>query len=273
MSASVQPLRSAVPGPAAPAEPAATVLTATGLSLAYGPTVVVDNIDLAIRDRQITAIMGPSGCGKSTLIRALNRTLELIPGARVVAGSIALGGLDLYASDVDPRAVRATVGIIQQKPVCFPMSIARNVLFGATFRFRLPRGERDALVEEALTQAGLWHEVRDRLKSSARHLSGGQQQRLCLARTLAMRPRALLMDEPCSSLDPTATRHIEDLMLELRARLPIVVVTHNLAQARRVADHAVLMVDGRVEDQGPAERVFEHPVSARAADFISGRAG
>jgi phosphate transport system ATP-binding protein len=239
----------------------------------YGSNPALRGISCHIPQRQVTAIMGPSGCGKSTLIKALNRTLELTPGAGVISGVVRFGGADLYAPDVDPRAIRRSLGIIHQQPVPFPMSIVENVLFGARFHGVCSGGDRAAYARQFLEKVGLWEEVKDRLHERASKLSGGQQQRLCLARTLANLPQAILMDEPCSALDPHATRRVEEQIVALRDHYPVVVVTHNIGQARRISDHVMFMVDGRLVESGPAAQVFEAPRSQLARDFISGRFG
>jgi len=237
----------------------------------YGGKPVLHGISCQIPERRVTAIMGPSGCGKTTLIKALNRTLELTPGAAIVSGQVRFRGADLYAPAVDPRAVRRSLGIIHQQPVPFPMSILENVLFGASFHGVCTRAERAAHARLFLEKVGLWDEVKDRLHERATRLSGGQQQRLCLARTLANRPQAILMDEPCSALDPHATRRIEDHIADLRTEYPVVVVTHNLGQARRISDHALIVIDGRVVEAGLTDRIFEAPQTELAHDFLSGR--
>lgn len=249
------------------------VLSSDGLSLAYGSLPVVGEVSLEIPDRRITAIMGPSGCGKSTLIKALNRSLELTPGARVTAGTVRYRGRDLYAADVDPRSVRAAIGIIHQKPIPFPLSILENVLFAVRFFRRPSRAERAEIARTYLEKVGLWKEVKDRLHESAERLSGGQQQRLCLARTLANQPDVLLMDEPCSALDPNASRLIEELALELRQDYAIVIVTHNMQQAQRVSDDAVFMFQGRLIEHGPTAEIFGAPRTALAREYVRGRFG
>lgn len=244
-----------------------------GLSAAYGATPVLHEISCRIPERQVTAIMGPSGCGKSTLIRALNRTLELIPGAAATSGSIRFRGADLYAPGVPAEAVRRGLGIIHQRPVTFPMSILENVLFGASFHGVCARADRADHARLYLEKVGLWAEVKDRLHESASSLSGGQQQRLCLARTLANQPQAILMDEPCSALDPSATRRIEEHIIELRDEYPVIVVTHNVGQAYRISDQALFLFDGRLIEAGTSNTVFATPDNPLTLDFISGRLG
>jgi phosphate transport system ATP-binding protein len=249
------------------------ILSIEGVSVSYGVSPVLQDISLQIRDRRVTAIMGPSGCGKSTLIKTINRTLDLYSDGRLTEGAVRYRGIDVYADDVDPRSVRAAMGIIHQKPVPFPLSIIENVLFAPKFFGRLRRADREALAQEYLEKVGLWEEVKDRLHERAEKLSGGQQQRLCLARTLANRPEVLLMDEPCSALDPSASRLVEDLIVELGREYTIVVVTHNMAQARRVSDDAVFLYHGRLIEQGPSASIFEKPRTALARDYVQGSFG
>ncbi|HEY8066138.1 MAG TPA: phosphate ABC transporter ATP-binding protein [Methylosinus sp.] len=243
------------------------------LTTAYRGRPALHDISCAIPDRRVTAIIGPSGCGKSTLVRALNRTLELTSGATRVSGSVSFGGLDLYAPGVDPRAARRSLGLIHQQPVAFPMSILENVLFGALFHGLCKKADRESYARVFLEQVNLWEEVKDRLHERASRLSGGQLQRLCLVRALANRPRAILMDEPCSALDPFSTRHIEEQILALRESYPIVVVTHDIGQARRISDHVLFMMDGRLVEAGPSRQIFERPRSRLVGDFVSGRCG
>lgn len=242
------------------------------LSVAYAGSPALRGIDCRIAEDAVTAIMGPSGCGKSTLVKTLNRTLELTADIRV-SGEVKFRGRDLYDASIDPRSVRRTVGIIHQRPVPFPMSILENVLFGAAFHGRINGEDRTEYARRFLERVGLWEEVKDRLSDRAERLSGGQQQRLCLARTLATQPSALLLDEPCSALDPYATRHIEEHVRDLRREFPIVIVTHNVAQARRVSDHVLFLYEGALLEAGPAERIFAAPSSKLARDFISGQFG
>jgi len=249
------------------------VLSMTGVCASYNGKTVLKNLDCSFPGKQVTAILGPSGCGKSTLLRVLNRTLELIPQARVVAGTVSFWGEDIYAKKFHAATVRRQIGLIHQRPVPFPTTILNDVLFGARYH-RLLEGM--APVEYAriyLEQTGLWNEVKDRLDDRAERLSGGQQQRLCLARTLANQPQVILMDKPCSSLDPAATKQIEDLIAQLKERYTIVVVTHNMAQAQRIADRVVFMFGGEIVERGAANKMFSCPDSKLAWDFISGRIG
>ncbi|MDB5407314.1 MAG: pstB [Rhodospirillales bacterium] len=243
------------------------------LTAGYRERRVLRGISCCIPERRVTAIMGPSGCGKSTLVKALNRTLELMPGGAVTSGHVRFRGADLHGPAVDPRAVRRSLGIIHQQPVPFPMSILENVVFGARFHAICRRAEREAYARLYLEKVGLWTEVKHQLHESASRFSGGQQQRLCLARTLANQPQAVLMDEPCSALDPYATRRIEEHIVELRDEYPVIVVTHNVGQARRISDYVLFMVDGQLIEAGPTAQVFEAPQSQLARDFISGRFG
>lgn len=242
------------------------------LAVTYGASPVLRGIDCRISEGAVTAIMGPSGCGKSTLVKTLNRTLELTAGIRV-SGEVKFRGQDLYATSIDPRSVRRTLGIIHQRPVPFPMSILENVLFGASFHGRINGEDRIDYARRFLERVSLWEEVKDRLGDRAECLSGGQQQRLCLARTLATKPSALLLDEPCSALDPYATRHIEEHVRDLKRDFPIVIVTHNVAQARRVSDYVLFIYEGELIEAGPTEHVFASPSSRLARDFISGQFG
>ena len=243
------------------------------LVVAYGRRIVLRGLTARVPLRGVTAVMGPSGCGKSTLVRVLNRPLELVPGGRVVSGVVRFRGEETYHRRVDVAALRKRIGIIHQRPVPFPMSVLENVLFGARYHGLAPRGDLPGYARRCLERVGLWDEVADRLRAPASSLSGGQQQRLCLARALANRPDALLLDEPCSALDPASTQRIEALMRDLSADLPVVVVPHNVAQARRGADHGLLLGDGRMVVEGPAAEVFAAPRDETARAFLSGAIG
>jgi phosphate transport system ATP-binding protein len=243
------------------------------LFAAYGPGDVLRGVRASIPARAVTAVMGPSGCGKSTFVKVLNRTLELTAGARVCGGRVGFAGQDLYARGVDPHDIRRRIGLIHQRPIPFPMSVLENVLFGARFHGLVTNATAEACARRCLERVGLWDEVQARLHEPASRLSGGQQQRLCLARTLAVEPEALLMDEPCSALDPKATARIEALMRELSRDYPVVVVTHNLAQARRVADHVLFFFEGERVEEGPAERLFQDPQHPVTREFVTGRIG
>jgi phosphate transport system ATP-binding protein len=249
------------------------------VGVSYDGNPAVRNISLDIGHNRITALIGPSGCGKSTLIRCFNRMNDLIPSA-TVDGSILYHGQDLYGAGIDPVEVRKLIGMVFQKPNPFPKSIYDNVAFGP--RVIGMNRDMDGIVERALKRAALWEEVKDRLRENAYRLSGGQQQRLCIARCLAVEPDVILMDEPCSALDPIATARIEDLMLELKSRYSIVIVTHNMQQAARVSDMtAVLMPEvrdgdntiGHIVEYAETNKIFTNPDSKRTEDYVTGRVG
>ncbi len=256
------------------------VFEVKGLDFYYGSFQALRSVDLSIRRQRITALIGPSGCGKSTFLRCLNRMNDLIPGTRV-EGSIGYHGQDLYGSDVDPIEVRRRIGMVFQKPNPFPKSIYDNVAFGPKVN-GMKAKNMDELVERSLRQAALWDEVKDKLKQSAFSLSGGQQQRLCIARAIAVQPEVILMDEPCSALDPIATIRIEELMCELKADYTIVIVTHNMQQAARVSDVTAFFT-AEVDDKGSRTGVlvesdrtnviFTSPRDQRTDDYITGRFG
>jgi phosphate transport system ATP-binding protein len=243
------------------------------LSISFGRTQAVKQVDMEIAPRSVTAIIGPSGCGKTTFLRALNRMHDYSPGARIT-GSVYLGDTDIYANGMNPVELRIRVGMVFQRPNPFPtMSIRDNITF-APKRHGLARGpELEALVEKVLHQAALWDEVKDRLDHSATSLSGGQQQRLCIARALAVRPEVLLMDEPASALDPIATQKIEDLIYELKEDYTIVIVTHNMQQAARVSDHTAFFYMGELIEFGDTNALFTNPVEERTEAYITGRFG
>ncbi|HEX5995802.1 MAG TPA: phosphate ABC transporter ATP-binding protein PstB [Jiangellales bacterium] len=250
------------------------------VSVFYGDYEAVRGTTLPIRRRQITAMIGPSGCGKSSILRALNRMNDLIPGARVT-GTVTYHGQDLYARQVDPIEVRRRIGMVFQKPNPFPKSIYDNVAYGPKVT-GMKVSNMDDLVEEALRGAALWDEVKDKLKTSGLALSGGQQQRLCIARTIAVKPDVILMDEPCSALDPIATGKIEDLMHELTREYTIVIVTHNMQQAARVSHYTAFFtaeVDekqvrhGRLVEFNETSKIFTKPSHQRTEDYITGRFG
>ena len=251
------------------------ILQTRGLSVYYDTKIAVTDVDLDIARNRITAIIGPSGCGKSTLLRCFNRMNDLIPSARV-EGQVLFDGLDLYGHDVDPTEIRYEIGMVFQRPNPFPKSIFDNVAFGP--RINGFEGRIDELVEKSLVRAALWDEVKDRLKASALSLSGGQQQRLCIARALAVEPRVILMDEPCSALDPIATLAIEELMRELSEDYSIIIVTHNMQQAARVSHYtAFLMVEdakvGFLVEFGESRQIFTNPEDERTEAYITGRFG
>lgn len=250
-------------------------IEAQKLNIYYGDFHAVKDIDLRIARKKITAMIGPSGCGKSTVLRAFNRMNDLVPIAKV-DGKVFFHGQDIYDPSVDPVEVRRRIGMVFQKPNPFPKSIYENVAWGA--KINGFKGNMDDLVEEALRGAALWEEVKDKLQQSAYGLSGGQQQRLCIARTIAVRPEIILMDEPASALDPIATLRIEDLMQELAKEFTILVVTHNMQQAARVSDYTTFfMVDdkrtGYLVEYSPTKEMFSNPQDPRTEDYITGRFG
>jgi phosphate transport system ATP-binding protein len=250
------------------------------LNIYYGSFLAVEGVTLPIAARSVTALIGPSGCGKSTFLRALNRMHEVIPGARV-EGKIIIDGRDLYDSDVDPVEVRRTIGMVFQRPNPFPtMTIAQNVLAGVRLNGRrLPKSESESVVEKSLRGANLWEEVKDRLNKPGGSLSGGQQQRLCIARAIAVEPQVLLMDEPCSALDPISTSAIEDLIQELKESYTIAIVTHNMQQASRVSETTAFFnlagvgKPGRLIEYGATAKIFSNPDNAATEAYISGRFG
>jgi len=244
----------------------------------YGQRLAVHDVSLQFRVRQVTAIIGPSGCGKSTLVRCLNRMHEVVRGTRV-GGQVLLNGENIYARDVDPVHVRRLIGMVFQKPNPFPMmSIYDNVVAGLKLWKRQSRDVLDDVVERQLRQVGLWDEVKDKLGDSGASLSGGQQQRLCIARTIAVEPQIILMDEPCSALDPLATYRVEELIAELKKEFTIVIVTHNMQQASRVADNTAFLLStnggpGELVEEGETQRLFTSPRDKRTEDYITGRFG
>jgi phosphate transport system ATP-binding protein len=254
-------------------------LEARQVSAWFGDHKVLDRVSLAMPAGRVTALIGPSGCGKSTFLRVLNRMHELVPSA-TLAGEVLLAGEDIYDPDRRLTDARRRIGMVFQKPNPFPaMSIYDNVTAGLKLTgVRLSRADRDALVERCLTRAGLWREVSDRLRQPGGALSGGQQQRLCIARSLAVQPRVLLMDEPCSALDPTSTRRIEETIRQLAAEVTIVIVTHNMQQAARISDQCAFFLAesgqaGVIVEHGPTTRIFELPSDPRTADYVHGRFG
>ncbi len=255
------------------------VFTLDNVSVFYGDYEAIRSVTLPIGKNEITAFIGPSGCGKSTLLRSFNRMNDLIPGSHL-KGTVAYHGTDIYGPDVDPIEVRRKVGMVFQKPNVFPKSIYENVAYGP--KVNGVKGNLDDVVEECLTRAALWNEVKDDLKKSAYALSGGQQQRLVIARCIAVKPEVILMDEPCASLDPIATAKIEDLMAELAHDYTIVIVTHNMQQAARVSDRTAFFTaeldenevrHGRLIEFGRTREVFSSPTDSRTEDYISGRFG
>ena len=270
------------PGAAALDAPGATVFDAKKVSCYYGSFRAVTDVSLSIYEHEITAFIGPSGCGKTTVLRTLNRMNDLIPGAHV-DGEVHYRGASLYAKDVSPIAVRRRIGMVFQKPNPFPKSIYDNIAYGPRINGEHNKGRLDEIVERSLRRAALWDEVKDRLKASGLGLSGGQAQRLCIARTLAVEPDVVLMDEPCSALDPIATAAIEDLMHEIKSRYTIVIVTHNMQQATRVSDrtafYSVLRNEesdtrtGVLVEYGRTGQIFQDPHDDRTKAYVTGRMG
>jgi phosphate transport system ATP-binding protein len=268
------------PVAAAPAVAQESVFELSDLHVAYGEKTAVDGVTMAIADREITAFIGPSGCGKSTILRCLNRMNDLV-GSASVKGSLLYRGEDLYGDQVDAVEVRKRIGMVFQKPNPFPKSIHENIAFGP--KVLGTQGDMDEVVETALRRASLWDEVKDRLKTNAFGMSGGQQQRLCIARALATNPDVILMDEPCSALDPISTGRIEELMLELKENVSIVIVTHNMQQAARVSDRtAFFTVDlsageanrvGRLVEYAPTNAIFTSPSDERTEQYVTGKFG
>ena len=245
----------------------------SGMNAYYGSFLAVQDVSMTIEPRSVTAFIGPSGCGKSTVLRSLNRMHEVIPGARV-DGKVLLDGEDIYATSVDPVSVRRTIGMVFQRPNPFPtMSAFDNVAVGLRLAGMRNRAVLNDAVERALTHAALWDEVQDRLGESALGISGGQQQRLCIARAIAVEPDVLLMDEPCSALDPIATAKIEELMLELKNSYTIVIVTHNMQQAARVSDVTAFFYMGELIEVGPTSHIFTTPSVKRTEDYVTGKFG
>jgi phosphate transport system ATP-binding protein len=260
--------------------PAKAIFACRDVNVSYSGKLAVEGIDIELGLHEITALIGPSGCGKSTFLRCLNRMNDLIPGA-VVDGHVVYHDQDLYAKEVDPVQVRKHIGMVFQKPNPFPKSIYDNIAFGP--RILGMNGDMDEIVESALKRASLWDDVKDRLKTNAFGMSGGQQQRLCIARALATEPDVLLMDEPCSALDPVSTGRIEELMLELKETISIVIVTHNMQQAARVSDRtAFFIVDleagegkriGKLVEFDETERIFTNPTDERTEQYVTGKFG
>jgi phosphate transport system ATP-binding protein len=268
-------------GAATPAR-APSVFETRGLAIFYGAHKAVRDVNLDIREHEITAFIGPSGCGKSTVLRCFNRMNDLIDGARV-EGKVDFQGIDLYDPQVNAVEVRRRIGMVFQKPNPFPKSIYDNIAFGPRLGGVKKRAELDAIVEKSLRGAALWEEVKDRLKSSGLGLSGGQQQRLCIARAIAVEPEVVLMDEPCSALDPIATARIEDLMQEMKEQYTIVIVTHNMQQAARVSDRTAFYTTevnpdsdrrtGTLVEYGRTKTIFSTPTDERTEQYVTGRFG
>jgi len=256
------------PAPSATAEK--MMLEARGVTIRYGDKAAVTDVSLSIPERKITAIIGPSGCGKSTFLRALNRMNDFVADASM-EGQILFQGTEIYGRQIDPVEVRRRIGMVFQKPNPFPKSIMKNISWGPNINGM--RDGLDARVEKALRRSALWDEAKDRLHESALTLSGGQQQRLCIARCLAMEPEVILMDEPCSALDPVSTARIEDLMFELKKRYTIVIVTHNMQQAARVSDYTAFLENGHLIEFGETQEIFTRPKQPRTEEYVTGRFG
>ncbi len=242
------------------------------LSFFYGETKALKNISLPLYDRKVTAFIGPSGCGKSTLLRVLNRIYALYPNQHA-EGEVLLDGEDILTAKQDLNLLRARVGMVFQKPTPFPMTIYDNIAFGINLYEKLPKSELDGRVQDALERAALWGEVKDKLDASGLSLSGGQQQRLCIARTVATRPEVILLDEPCSALDPISTAKIEELIDELSKEYTIVIVTHNMQQASRASDYTAFMYLGELIEYGATDKVFTAPENSQTEQYITGRFG
>lgn len=249
-----------------------TKISTSDLNLYYGNNYALKNINLDIYENQITAFIGPSGCGKSTYLKTLNRMNDLVPNV-TINGKVLIDGEDIYDPKVDTTLLRKKVGMVFQQPNPFPMSIYDNIAYGPRIHGIKGKAELDAIVEKSLRGAALWDEVKDRLKRSALGLSGGQQQRLCIARALAVEPEILLMDEPTSALDPISTLKIEDLMGELKKNYTVVIVTHNMQQATRIADYTAFFLVGEVVEYAPTTDLFSHPREKKTEDYITGRFG
>ncbi len=249
------------------------IITIENLDFAYGTNRVLHDVNLRIPPRAVTAFIGPSGCGKTTLLRCLNRMNDMIDGARVVRGCISIEGTNISSPEVDPVELRRRVGMVFQKSNPFPKSIYDNIAYGLRIAGIKRRAKIDEAVEKSLRSAALWDEVKDRLHVSGYGLSGGQQQRLCIARALAVEPQIVLMDEPCSALDPIATAKIEELIHELKREYTIVIVTHNMQQAGRCSDHTAFFYLGRLIEFGPTSKIFSNPGEKQTEDYITGRFG
>ncbi|MEO5912588.1 MAG: phosphate ABC transporter ATP-binding protein PstB [Luteolibacter sp.] len=248
-------------------------ISVESLDFCYGSSRALKNIDLEIPANGVTAFIGPSGCGKSTLLRCINRMNDEIPGTRITQGGIKVGGIDIYQKSVDVVKLRRDVGMVFQKSNPFPRSIYENVAYGLRLRGESNKAVLDQSVEEALQASALWDEVKDRLQESALGLSGGQQQRLCIARTIAVKPLVVLMDEPCSALDPIATAKVEELVWNLKEDYTFVIVTHSMAQAARVSDKTAFFYMGELIESSDTSKMFSNPTHKRTEDYISGRFG
>ena len=248
------------------------IMMAKDLCLWYGENQALKNINISIPDKSITALIGPSGCGKSTFLKTLNRMNDLIPTVKIT-GEVGYNGRNIFDKDVDVNELRRDVGMVFQKPNPFPMSIYDNIAYGPRTHGITSKVKLDEIVEQALRDAAIWDEVKDRLKKNALGLSGGQQQRLCIARALAVEPKVLLMDEPTSALDPISTSRIEELALKLKEKYAIIIVTHNMQQAVRISDNTAFFLLGELVEFGETEKLFSQPKDKRTEDYITGRFG
>ncbi len=248
------------------------ILRATDLNLHYGTFHALKNINMDIKEKQVTAFIGPSGCGKSTFLKTINRMNDLIPSV-TIDGQLTFNGQDIYAKEVDVTELRRDIGMVFQKPNPFPKSVYDNIAYGPRLQGIKSKKELDVIVEDSLRGAAIWDEVKDRLHKSALGLSGGQQQRLCIARALAVKPDVLLMDEPTSALDPISTSKVEDLILELKEQYTIVIVTHNMQQAARISDQTAFFLLGEVMEMNDTETLFSMPANKKTEEYITGRFG
>ena len=249
-----------------------SIISVKDMCLWYGDHQALKNVNIEIPEKSITAFIGPSGCGKSTFLKTLNRMNDLIPGVKIT-GDIRYEGTDIFSKEVDVNNLRKEIGMVFQKPNPFPMSIYDNIAYGPRTHGITNKVELDEIVERALRDAAIWDEVKDRLKKNALGMSGGQQQRLCIARALAVQPKILLMDEPTSALDPISTSRIEELVMELKEKYTIVMVTHNMQQAVRVSDHTAFFLLGELVEFGKTDDIFSQPQDKRTEDYITGRFG
>ena len=263
----------AIPPASAPVPAGLPAIQVKGVDFCYGDKKVLKDITLDVPEHEVVAFIGPSGCGKTTLLRCFNRMNDLVPGAEVTKGSIIIEGANIADKAIDPVQLRRHVGMVFQKYNPFPRSIYDNVAYGPRTLGEKRKSALDEVVEKSLRRAALWDEVKDRLGDIATGLSGGQQQRLCIARTMAVDPEIILMDEPCSALDPIATGHVEDLILELKEHYTIVIVTHNMQQATRVSDRTAFFYLGEMVEYDNTRKIFENPAHKRTLDYISGRFG
>ncbi|MFC0282713.1 phosphate ABC transporter ATP-binding protein PstB [Camelimonas abortus] len=253
-------------------QPAVEKISVRNLKFYYGDVLALKGVTLPLYERRVTAFIGPSGCGKSTLLRILNRMYDLYPGQRA-EGEVLLDGENILSPRQDLNYLRSRVGMVFQKPTPFPMSIYDNIAFGVRLYEKLSKAEMDERVESSLRRAALWNEVKDKLHASGQSLSGGQQQRLCIARTVAIRPEVILLDEPCSALDPISTARIEELIDELKTDYTIAIVTHNMQQAARCSEYTAFMYMGELIEFGETSRIFTTPSDQRTQDYITGRFG